>query len=131
MVHVSASYIKYPPVAIQKSKSEHQTASLCVYLSHPEGGVISIVGGGVPHGLPPSAAALGEAAEVIRQWRSARKADGAEVLRVRRLCPDSASAGGGASSGYAGIMMNYLSLNFDIIPVPLHYLSKMRHTECA
>ena len=77
--------------------------NLSTHLSHPEGGggVIRIVGGGVPHGLPPSAAALGEAAEVTRQWRSARKADGADVLRVRRLCPDSVSAGGGASSEYA------------------------------
>ena len=75
--------------------------------------MIRIVGGGVPQGLPPSAAALGEAAEVIRQWRRARKADGAEVLRVRRLCPDTASAGGGVgsegfSSGYAAIMKSYL-----------------------
>ena len=74
--------------------------------------MIRILGGGVPHGLPPSA--LGEAVEVIRQWRSARKTDGADVLRVRRLCPDSASAGGGgvgsegSSSGYAVIMTNNL-----------------------
>ena len=75
--------------------------------------MISIVGGGVPHGLPPSATALGEAAKVILQWRSARKADGADFLRVRRLCPDSASASGGASSEYAVIMISYLSHNFD------------------
>ena len=98
MVHVAAS-------------DSFPAASLCAYLSQPEGGVIRILGGGVPHGLPPSAAAaLVEAPEVLRQWRSARNADGADVLRVRKLCPESASAGGGggggASSGYAAIMIN-------------------------
>ena len=112
MVYVAASN-SLPPPYCGRSKSDHLSSSLRAYLPHPEGGVIRILGGGVPHGLPPSAA-LGEAVEVIRQWRSARKTDGADVLRVRRLCPDSASAGGGgvgsegSSSGYAVITTNNL-----------------------